>query len=82
MNLILSLFTQYLKPILIGITGLVGAFFLFRAEDLEAENQILNNTLEDENKTIEKQNAAMQAVNDAKPTDIAGVTKLMREDKL
>lgn len=82
MNLILSLFTQYLKPIFVGLFSIIGVYLLLKTEDSKAENQVLNDDLEDENKTVERQNEVIQAVNNIEPTDINGITELMRDGKL
>ena len=82
MSIIIALFGEYLKPLLIGCTTLLGIFFISRTESLKAENEILNNNIEDANETIEKQNEVIQAVSKATPLDLSGIADRMHEDKL
>ncbi len=82
MSVILALFIDHLQPIMIGLASILGVFFVSRTETFKAENQVLNDGIEDANKIIEAQNEAMRAVNNATPTDINGITDLMQHNKL
>lgn len=82
MNAIISFVIENIKSFLIGIAIFVGFLFLARERSLKQENDILNNTLNDENKALQVQNELLKTANSIKPTDINGITDLMQQDKL
>lgn len=82
MGIIISLFTDYLKPILIGLASIAGIFLISKTENLKAENQILNDSMQDENQTVQAQNEVIQAVNDYTPVGIDDITTRMLDGKL
>ena len=82
MTAIIAFFLEHSKSFLIGFATIIGCFFVAKGEKLKVENQILSDSIEDENKTIEKQNEVMEALSKAAPLDISGITDRMRDDKL
>lgn len=82
MTAILALFSDYLKPILVGFTSLLGIFLISRNTTLKVENQILNDSIDDANETIEKQNEIIQAVSSAPTLDLSAIADRMHENKL
>ncbi len=82
MSVIITLFTQYLKPLMIGFASILGCYLISKTEKLKAENHELNNSIEDENKTIKAQNEVITVLHNATPLNFDGITDRMRDDKL
>lgn len=89
MTAIVAFILEYSKCIIdnfkffgIAIAALAGFFFITHNEALKAQNEALNQELEDEEKALKVQAEIMQVIDEHKNINANGVIERMREDKL
>lgn len=71
-----------LKGIGTGIWGAFTLYLLGKNAKIVKENTELNTTIKDQAKTIQTKKEIINVIQKTKPTDIAGNTKRMHDNKL
>ena len=71
-----------LKGIGTGIWGAFTLYLLGKNAKVVKENAALNSTVKDQAKTIKTKKEIIDVIQKTKPTDIAGNTKRMHDNKL